>query len=646
MAYTIDAKGDLVIGGFDKGIGDSPYTGLTDLRSVDPLSIPGEVSVSYATTPVFKNPMLSGNTTGSLVTTSSGLFLAPSNLLLEGGQYITFSNLGGATGSGLSTGVTYVLSHFGTSAPNDQWQLYTLANAAVTVTLNSSSTVTFSTINPSQPNYMVYDGSYHWMLDSNGYLWSDIVTTIGGGGTTATHSWTWTQNNVTSAHGNGLTYLKTPNTSNSIGDTWIFIFRDQAIDYGPVVAAAYPVWVNGWNPNTGTSSNSTQMQNTNYHQAMVGPDGNLYFINSSASAKLSGSIGKLQVNFGNSSYTAFTPSSTPSVSNYSYTDYPLIPKFDFATCLAPSGTNILIGGKKNYVYNWDTFSTLVANYIFVAEKNIQTIVTANQSSFIFAGNLGNIYITNGSQADVWKKFPDHLTGTLYPIYTFYGATYQKGRLYFGISAVAQTGGGYLPIGGAWYVDLMTKALVCSNQLSYGNYNGYASCFLPGDVTNNVPPGSGLYIGWSDASGSNFGVDAGVSTPYTNGASYIVSDLIPVGTALNPMTAYQAEFKTSCPLALNESVQLLMGSSLYDYTNNNLTSVGTINGTAGPYTVSDGTNPQVLSGNLPITVQKQQWLLLQAILTSTASTPSQNRITELRIIGDTVKSMIAGQPYQL
>ena len=640
MAYTIDqVSGDIVIGGFDQGIGDSPYSGLTDMRSVDPTGLPGEASVSYATAPVFKTTNYNNYSTATLVTTANGLLSnAPSPL--ENGQYITFSNIGGAIGSNLSINTPYILVSYSVN----NWQLYTLANAAVTVTTASTTTVTFSTINQGQPNYMVYDGIYYWMLDNNGYLWSNIVTTTGSPSATSTHSWTWTMNNVTSAHGNGLAAFKTPNTSTSTGDTWIFIFRDNTIDYGPVVSTAYPVWVNGWNPNTGTANNGTVIQNTIYHQAMVAPDGNLYFLNSSASAKLTGSIGKLQVNFGNSSFTAFTPSGGPSVSNYSYTDYPLIPKFDFATCLAPSGTNILIGGHQNYIYNWDTFSTVVAGYIYLAEKNTVTMVTANQNTYAFTGNRGNIYITNGSQADVWKKMPDHLTGVVYPVWNFYGATYQKGRLYFGVSATAQTGGGYLPIGGVWCIDLASGSLRCSNQLSYGNYNGYATCFLQGDVTTNTPPGSGLYIGWSDGTGNLFGVDSGISTPYTNRASYIVSDLIPVGTSLNPTTALQIEFKLAMPLVSGETVDLQMASSLYDYVNNSFTDVGTITGTNSPYTTPDGTNPPILSGNLPATVQRQQWLLVKAILTSTVTNPSFNRITEIRVIGGTVKDNVATAPY--
>ena len=49
MAYSIDNNGDIVISGFNQGIGASPYSGLTDLRSVEIDSVPGEAAVNFAT---------------------------------------------------------------------------------------------------------------------------------------------------------------------------------------------------------------------------------------------------------------------------------------------------------------------------------------------------------------------------------------------------------------------------------------------------------------------------------------------------------------------------------------------------------------------------------------------------------------------
>src|ERR1700679_603784 len=98
MAYSIDQlTGDIVINGFGKGIGDDPYSGLTDLKSVNPLTIPNEVSVSFATQSAIQAPHIT-NGSGSVVTTGGGLFLAATSLKLEQSQWIIFTNIGTATG--------------------------------------------------------------------------------------------------------------------------------------------------------------------------------------------------------------------------------------------------------------------------------------------------------------------------------------------------------------------------------------------------------------------------------------------------------------------------------------------------------------------------------------------------------------------
>ena len=269
---------DIIIDGFENGIGDSPYSGLTDMRSINPVSIKGEASVSFSTKCVNLAPALTNNT-GSIVV-SGDLFLAASNLLIEQGQYITFSNLGAAVGVGLAINTPYSLSHFGTSGANDEWQLYTLAGVLVTISV--AGTVTFSTIFPSLPKYFQKSKGNNFMLDSNGYVWWDGVLTTGGGLTPATNSWTWMGNTTNAkSQGNGLLLYTTVNsTAPGSQDEWLFVFSAGQIDYTPITTnnANVPiVWVYGWNPFTGTSGNASYLQGVNIgnisHAAIVTPDG-------------------------------------------------------------------------------------------------------------------------------------------------------------------------------------------------------------------------------------------------------------------------------------------------------------------------------------------------------------------------------------
>ena len=39
---------DIVISGFEQGIGDDPYTGISDIRNINLISIPKEASVNFS----------------------------------------------------------------------------------------------------------------------------------------------------------------------------------------------------------------------------------------------------------------------------------------------------------------------------------------------------------------------------------------------------------------------------------------------------------------------------------------------------------------------------------------------------------------------------------------------------------------------
>lgn len=625
MSYQLDpANGDIIIGGFDKGIADSPYSGITDMRSVDPTTIPGEVSVSMKSSPVFNAARISFES-GTLNTTDGGSFFCLASFLLEDNQTITFSDIGTAVGAGLAIDTPYVVVHTGTSGSSEKYQLYTQENVLVTISV--AGTVVFSTVNPQLINYIVYDGNLYYAMDNDGFIWTSGILTAQAGNVPATNSWAWIKNPITNASGNGMTVFITPSSGTVAGDAWLFAFRDQAIDYAQVYNGSVipsPTWFAGWNPNTGTTGATTQMQNTIYHQAIVAPDGNMYFINSSSDNVKSGSIGKVQANWNTPGYTVFNPASAPSLTNYTYADFPIIPKGsapNAVTCLTPSGTNLLIAGQKNFIYNWDTISRAVSNYIYVAETNIVAMVTANQNTYVFAGNRGNIYITNGSQAQVWKKIPDYLSGTVYPFWEFHGATYQKGRLYFGLTGSTQTGV-TINTGGIWCVDLASEALWCAGQLSYGTYLGYATAFLNTREDINTPTGTQLYVGWYNGS-TKSGVDYSISTPFTSGQSYVVSDVIPVGTLLKPTTPLQFEYKLAAPLLTGETVALQTAK----YVGGTFTNLGTTSGSTGGSILSD-----IFTAN----DQQYQWLLVKAILScssNTSAVPSYNRLTQIRIISE-------------
>ena len=638
MAYNIDpATGDIIINGWENGIGASPYNGLTDMRSINPASIAGEAAINFATQSVTQAPKIgtSASPSSGTVATATGYLSLPQSFNAETGQWVFLVSAGT---SGLSTTQPYYLKYNSSGSGVYYYALATAFNGGTFATVSADSAVTLYTIIPTKPKFFTQDPSLtitstdtiKFMIDDSGRVWSNYLLSGYLGGP-ATSSWTYIGNDVSSgstadeAKGNGLVYWRTSNASSGPGgwDGWLLIFRNGQIDLCNVdgfVGSSYNhiglftyAWQSGL---TGQNTHSCP------HNAIVGPDGNVYFCDLYNVRKL------YQADL--VTPTAFNPAVA---GTYVYATFNLLPITDVSTCISPFGANMIIGGTFNQAYVWDTFSNLVSYPILLAESYVSQIVTINTSAFLFIGNRGNIYITNGSQASPWAKVPDHLSNTVEPYFAWGGATYQKNRLYFSISATTNGGvaiGGY---GGVWAADVATKSVWLSNQLSYGTYNGYASALasipIQRDATFTLtnPAGAGLLIGWTNTAASpiTYGVDTTLSTPYTGGQSYVVSDMLPIGTSLNPITPLQVEFKLTTPLLTGEEVEIQVAPIMSTGTNPTFTSALITNG--------DGVLVSGNSQSFPI--QKNQWLLVKAILTGKSSGPSFNRLRELRVMGATV-----------
>ena len=590
MSYRIDpSDNSIIFEGHENGIADNPYNGIADMRNVNIISVPGEASVGFSTTAITYSSPGSGNVTSADAPTDVITYSSlPS---IEAGMAVTFSV---TTIAGISTGVVYWLGN----TSSTQSKLYSDYTLNTVVNLTSGGTGTFSVVTISgYPKYFTQDsnGSYY-TIDSTGRVWSNVFTTTNG-------FWRYLGNTtLTNASGNGIVAY-----SASDGTVYVFIFRNSLIDYLKSPAGSTPSWVYGWNPTTaGSGSVGTMLKTSagtnNNHEAIVGPDNKVYFVDANW-------IGRFyQID----PATAFDPTNT---ATYVYDQTSLLPFTDIANCLAPLGTNLLVGGSKNVVYPWDTFSPLPSYPLMIAVINIKKMITVNTNTFIFAGNRGRIYITNGSQAQLYKKIPDHISGTVEPYFTWGGATSNKNQLYFSASVTTNAGSAISQYGGVWAIDLDTQAIRLVNKLSYATYAGYATALIPNTFASAA--GTGIYIGW-DSGSSTYGIDTTSSSPYTGSQAVIVYDLVPIGTFDNPSEFERVEYKLTKPMVSGESI------SIYARLIFNTTDTG-----FGTAMLTDSTVGN-FSSSAPVNFKNAQWLQLQAVLNSTASSPSYTRLKEIRI----------------
>lgn len=661
MAYHIDSDGDIVVDVLQNGIGNDPYSGLTDVRNMNITSVPGEASAGFATQSVYAAPSYSNVTMTAI---ASNLFTATGIPLIEQNQAIYIVSTG--TISGLTTATPYYMSSVSTGGGTTTFSLTTqyIQSAGTGISTGTSGAATFSTYAMTlaprgsiRKNYTAISvdasasgGPTHWVADSNGLVWSDKVTTTGsngGSGVTQTSSWTYTGNVGAvgpsadpSAAGNGFVYLQTVNSSGGL-DGWLFLWRQGQIDYLKVmtgntaIASELLSWKYAWKASLETSILYANTYGPMPHEAVITPGNRVAFCD----AYMMGLF------YQTSTGTSFDPTNSGSYTyNGGASGFPILPVNDIAQCCSYLGTYLYIGGKLNVIYPWDLVSSqFTPPLVECSERDIKNIVNVAQNGYVFAGNRGKIYIINGSQADLWAKVPDHTSDTVQPTFQWGDASYGNNQLYFGIyEAVPGSTASVNPAnayGGVWGVDLSTRSVYLSNVLSGGGYTGYCAAVLPMGLGEYA--GNGFFAGWY-GSASSSGMDVSVNVPYSAGQSFFTSEMIPVGTLLKPMTPLQFEFKLSKPLVAGESVSLSAGSYL-DMTYASFVAVGTA--TSGSFVTSTGTGTvATLSGNFPSSVQTQQWLLVRANVASTSTTPSYCRIRELRVIGDTIKTQVPSQPY--
>jgi hypothetical protein len=298
---------------------------------------------------------------------------------------------------------------------------------------------------------------------------------------------------------------------------------------------------------------------------------------------------------------------------------------DVAQCITEIGSQLLIGCSSNTLYFWDGVALTPNGFLFLPEQNTVNMITANNMAFIFSGNRGNIYITNGNTASVVTTIPDYITGIPDPYYLWGGAMYARGRIWFSVQDQNATHTGNC--GGIWsFVPTQNffpgqdtgLALHCEHQNSYGTYNGVANVLINSSV--QTAQGIQYFSAWSsDAVSPIYGIDASSTTPYTGGQTLIETDLIPIGNYLEKgnFTSILTQYDT--PLVSGESVQIKYRNSITGTWNPIPDTLGGIDSVVGSL------------GTRFATGWAQQTLVqLQIILTSTATTPSFTRLKEIRI----------------
>lgn len=387
-------------------------------------------------------------------------------------------------------------------------------------------------------------------------------------------------------------------------------------------------------PTTGTLPNSIIAGQVYYVSSPTSVGSNFgleAYIESTGGSALDMKTGSNGVQYFNTFYPYGSADAASSAGSnhptYTYTNPNVaLPIYEVAQCMTEIGTTVLIGCKGNVVYPWNQQATQASSIISLPESNTTQIITVNQMAYMLVGNKGNIYITDGSTASLVSSVPDYCAGVpgspstyIEPVFTWGGADYIRGRVYFSILDQTATKAGNC--GGIWsfvptqnfYIGQdIGIAVRLENQSSYATYNGVAPLIIARVGQTVASPQ--YWSAWeSSITSPVYGIDFTDTGTLTTQSVVVETDLIPTGTMLKKYSPSQIEYKLAAPLPANATVTISYR----------------VNATDAWTSLGVSQNDTTLSGFWQPNFQKTQWIQLQAILTP-GSTSSWVRLSEIRL----------------
>lgn len=592
---VITGNPQIVIDGFEKGASDSPQFGVADMRNINNDSAPGIAQCNYALVQVSQTPITAINfvaNTGDNTINFTGTKLIQGSAGTGGiGVAITFA--GSSLPNPLVAGTIYyaVADVTGLKATiYASYDQFNGPNSLITLTTTGSGVMTFSTLNPTQFTGYTSDPrtGIYYLLDSSGQVWT--ITSTGNPPVLIT-------GNIL-GQGQGIAVYK----------NFLFVFRATHVDaYGDLTQTSF-TWTDKFSDLTSSGHYAKWDQNENV----------LYFCNKS-------NVGSISQTPAGSEGTLATYSDNPTALTLPLTEvtsYLEEPSID-----SPNGTLIYVGtSTSNLIYVWDKHSTGTLAPLVMPEIGTYAMLNINKIVYILAGQRGNIYYTNGSTVVHFSSVPKYSTNFPYPSFTWGGIMSLNNNFCFGTTNATGTANNSA---GVWSITLALGQLLNSvaGAIRYKNQPS-TGLRLPNVL---IPLSDGLNFYCCSFNGTNGVVDVLSSSsnvgsgptfysynsnPAINQGSYLETEIIPIGTAINPKNLTVIEAKLDTPLTAGEKFRICMRSNL----------------SASYVTAFEQTTTGAIDGNnanTGVSLEDLKWVQFRADLQSTGNPGSFVRLKEIR-----------------
>lgn len=544
ITFNGDKEKSLTISGFEKGISESPTSGFFQMVNANCHASPGLLKSNFRIQRNSKAINWNGKSTtktftasddGSgklLLTSTSGTFM-DDNVSTQG-QAFKVVNSGGSLPGGLVAGTIYYARYISSTEIK---VCTTLAETETGVYMNFVSAGSGTqTINPITPKKIVqFADTGQACIDSDGRVWFNNYG-----------NWVLIDGNTAGSNGTaGAAYWK---------GFWFF-FKGLKVDLisNTNLYNFNPTWINDWSP-TGW----TALSNSGQHITFVGTDNILYFCNGNY-------IGSVKERSG----FIFDPTDPSTyLVNCKALDVPYA-----TTSIEELRTDLVIGTSSNKAYFWDRISPSFTFPIILPEPYTFDMVNMDNIIYMFTGNSGTVYKTNGVSVDVATKIPEHLTNYYYSTITnqvtFNQADRLSKRIIFTASVWDATNNimnavwSYYPSKDILAIEnTITEvtgsifswgALRAQNEKSYtvSCRKGSTGLYTTDDIISSTYDGNGNLVVASDWSEGLF-----LDTPAS-----VTTEIFSLGTFLNTATINQTEISLAKTLTGAQSISIYYRDSI-------------------------------------------------------------------------------------
>lgn len=574
---------DLVIDGWENGIADSPFKGIGNIRNLNIKYYEGVAYVNYKR----KACTISGGTMKlprfACQSPAGVIYISDEDSQIWKQSAVnssTFNLLGSNPGTG-NLGLQF-------------WNNYLFAFGSQRLDICGDGT----------GDAGVTSSNWNTGAGTNG-VWPIKNATITLTGTPSAGDTTATISTYTDAQGNPRAFWNGPTGTYRILFNGVVSSVLASLTQGSATINFTPAL-----PNSAGSSSATinPIPSSSFHYSLVSiNDGNLYFCNGSDV----GSINLLP-------FQTFDKTKMNG-QNFTFNQAALaLPPTETTVCLSELRNNLMIASYQK-IYPWDRFSPQWQNPIPMQEQ-INSMINILNNLYVFAGNKGNIYISNGYNAQRFRKMPDYIAGVIDPSWnwmaTGMGLMSHRQKLFFmALAKNSQTSSNVLE--GIFSIDLDTGALNMEAQNSFGLNSATASAYGILIDNNSISLNyDNYYSAWGSGATDAGGIDYNDTTLWSSDEPVIETDIIPIGTAVQPKTFSSFEFKLDQPMQSGDSITVYARQSLSD----TYTQVGT-------------TTTAVLSDFYDKTpFQNWQWIQFKVAIScnSTATSSSFVPIREIRV----------------